>query len=74
MIYKRALRDSRVLHIAFQSLELVTACGISSNLCLRFSVYWKLASAEGAEGIQMQEFKGDRNSRTIFAMEMNKDH
>ena len=53
-----------------QSLELAT----SSNLCLQFSVYWKLARAEGAEGIQMQEFKGDRNSRTIFAMEMNKDH
>lgn len=52
MIYKRALRDSRVLHIAFQSLELVTACGISSNLCLRFSVYWKLASAEGAKGFK----------------------
>jgi len=46
MVYKRALRDSSPYR----------TYGISVTLCLRFSVYWKLASAEGAERIQMQEF------------------
>ena len=35
IIYMKALRDSRVLHIGFQSLELTTACETSLSLCWR---------------------------------------
>ena len=55
IIYKKALRDSRVLHIGFQSLEPPLPMK-PPYLCVgRFSVHLKLANAEGAEGMQMLE-------------------